>query len=79
MGGGTRKLITNIIELKSAAMISRFAFCTETPLFTYEAYFSLKKLNAKMQNEASESFTRRAKKVFLVFNGRYKLTSYNTK
>ena len=47
MGGGTKKLITNIIELKSAAMISRLAFCTETPLFTYESCFSLKKLDMK--------------------------------
>ena len=79
MGGGTRKLITNIIELKSAAMISRFAFCTETPLFTYEACFNLKKLNAKMQNEASEKFTQRVKKAFMFFNGSYKLASCNTK
>lgn len=57
MGGGTKKLITNIIELKSAAMISRLAFCTETPLFTYESCFSLKKLDVKTRNEALETLT----------------------
>jgi hypothetical protein len=50
MGGGTKRLITNIIELKSAAMNSRLAFCTPMPLFKYESRFSLKKLDVKTSN-----------------------------
>jgi hypothetical protein len=33
IGGGTKTLVTNIIEPKSAAMNNRLAFCIEATLF----------------------------------------------
>jgi hypothetical protein len=45
IGEGTKTLVMNIIEPKSAVMNNLLAFCTEMPLFTYESCFSLKKLD----------------------------------
>jgi hypothetical protein len=45
IGGGTKTLVTNIIEPKSAAINNRLAFCTVAHPFQIKARFNLKNLD----------------------------------